>query len=215
MYKLLILLVFCILFGTASTPHAAAHSSDEPEYPRDSTVRFKAAGSYEQALQMWTTPEDINGWVAANFSYDRTRAMQLSEAQKERSERPPIYSPLEFFESKTGVCIDLSRFAAETLRRIDPNADPKYLMIEFDPIQIDGNTLRLHWLVSFRRDGKRYFFADSKRPGHIAGPYNDIQPFIKEYELYRGREIVSYREMDSYQKRQRASSLKQKRPEKP
>jgi hypothetical protein len=212
MYKLLRLLVFCILFGTASIPHAATLSSDEPEYPRDSTVRFKAAGSYEQVLQMWKTPEDINEWVAANFSYDRTRAMQLSETQKAKNERPPIYSPLEFFETKTGVCIDLSRFAVETLRRIDPNADPKYLMIEFDPIEIDGNTLRLHWLVSFRRDGKRYFFADSKRPGHIAGPYNDTQTFIKEYEQYRSREIVSYRELDSYQKRKRASSMQQKGP---
>lgn len=67
MYKLLILLALCILFGTASTPHAANLSSDEPEHPRDSTVWFKAASSYEQALQMWTAPEDINGWVAANF----------------------------------------------------------------------------------------------------------------------------------------------------
>jgi len=209
------LLALCFVCGTAGFTHAATLSSDEPEYPRDSTVQFKAAGSYEQALQIWKTPEDINGWVAANFSYDRARAMQLSETQKTKN-RPPIYNPAEFFASKAGVCIDLSRFVVETLRSIDPKADPKYLMIEFDPIQIDGHTLRLHWLVSFKRDGKYYFFADSKRPGHMAGPYNDLQTFIKEYGQYRGREIVAYRQLDSYRKRQRTlDSLQPKRPEKP
>jgi hypothetical protein len=199
----------------AGIPHAATLFSDEPEYPRDSTVPFKAADSYEQAIRIWKTPEDVNAWIAANFSYDRTRAMQLSETQKTKNERPSIYSPPAFFESKSGVCIDLSRFAVETLRRIAPNADPKYLMIEFDPIQIGGNTLRLHWLVSFSRDGKKYFFADSKRPGRIAGPYADTQTFIKEYERFRERKIVAYGELDSYQKRQRSLSIRKKAQEQP
>ena len=84
---------------------------------------------------------------------------------KEQGSSLPIYTPSEFFATKIGVCVDLSRFGVETLRRIDPKSDPKYLMIEFDPMQVAGNTLRLHWLASFRRDGKTYFFADSKRPG--------------------------------------------------
>ena len=74
-----------------------------------------------------------------------------------------IYNPSEFFDTKTGVCVDLARFGVETLRRIDPSSDPQYLMIEFEPIYLKGNMLRLHWLVRFKRDGKIYFFADSKR----------------------------------------------------
>ena len=96
-----------------------------------------------------------------------------------------IQAPSEFFDTKTGVCADLSRFGVETLRQIDPHSDPKYLMIEFEPMQIQRNTLRLHWLVSFRRDGHIYLFADSKRPGHMAGPYKDARAFIAEYEQYR------------------------------
>ena len=113
------------------------------------------------------------------------------------------------------MCVDLSRFGVETLRRIDPQSDPKYLMIEFDPIQIAGNTLRFHWLVSFKRDGKTYFFADSKRPGHIAGPYNDAREFINEYAQYRGRKIVAFRELESYQKQRRTKTLKLQAPKKP
>jgi hypothetical protein len=85
-------------------------------------------------------------------------------------------------------------------------------MIEFDPIQITGNTLRLHWLVSFKRNGKTYFFADSKRPGHIAGPYHDVREFINEYAQYRGRKIVAFREVESYQKQRRSQALKLQAP---
>ena len=214
MYKVLVLFVLFFLSGHDSILHAANPSSDEPEYTRDSTMPFKAVGSYEEAIQVWKTPEDINGWIAANFSYDTSRAMRLSETQRTKHESLSIYSPSEFFDSKAGVCVDLARFGVETLRKIHPQSDPKYLMIEFDPIQITGNTLRLHWLVSFKRDGKTCFFSDSKRPGHIAGPYNEVREFINEYAQYRGRKIVVYRELQSYQKQWRTEALKLQAPEK-
>lgn len=119
-----------------------------------------------------------------------------------------IYKPSEFFETKAGVCVDLARFGIETLRIIDPNSDPKYLMIEFDPIQINSNTFRLHWLVSFKKDGVKYFFCDSKSPGYIAGPFNSTQVFISEYEQYRDRKIVAYRELESYKKQRKSQSAK-------
>jgi hypothetical protein len=215
MHKRLALFSIFFLGGFFNLLHSAAPLSDEPEYPRDPTVVFKAASSYEQALKVWKTPEDINGWIAANFSCDRARALRLSETQRGKNERISIHDPSEFFDIKIGVCIDLSRFGVETLRRIDPLSDPKYLMIEFNPVQIKGNILRLHWLVSFRREGKIYFFADSKRPGHIAGPYKDVQAFMIEYEQYRGRKIVAFRELDSYEKQRRPQAQKQQRPRSP
>ena len=50
--------------------------------------------------------------------------------------------------------------------------------------------------------GKVFFFADSKRPGHIAGPYDSVAAFIGDYARYRGRRIVSYRELESYRRQQ-------------
>jgi hypothetical protein len=210
-----VLFALFFLGGLVNLIHSAGPSSDEPEYARDPTVVFKAASSYEQALKVWKTPEDINGWIAANFSYDRARALRLSETQRAKNERISIHDPSEFFDIKTGVCVDLSRFGVETLRRIDPLSDPKYLMIEFDPLQIKGNMLRLHWLVSFKRGGKTYIFADSKRPGHIAGPHKDLQTFITEYKQYRGRKIVAFRELDSYEKQRRTQAQKQQHPKNP
>jgi hypothetical protein len=103
----------------------------------------------------------------------------------------------------------------ETLRVIDPSSQPAFLMIEFAPAIVSGNTLRLHWLALHRRDGSYYFFADSNRPGHMAGPYETVGRFIQEYAQYRGRTVVSFREMESYERTPRKTGGKQYREERP
>ncbi len=213
MYRVLLLFVGLFASGCVSALDHADPLSDELEYTRDPTVPFETAVSYEQVLQVWKTPEEVNGWIGANFSYDAARALRLSETQRAKMEGISIYSPSEFFERKSGVCVDLSHFAVETLRKIDPNSDPKYVMIEFDPIQVKGNTLRLHWLARFKRDGKTYFFSDSKRPGHIAGPYDDPEAFIAEYEKFRGRKIIAFRESNSCEKQRRTLAPKRQTKE--
>jgi hypothetical protein len=208
MVKAVVLFILCFLAGHTPVLHPSEVPTDAPESPRDSSVFFKAADSFEHALKVWKTPEDMSAWLAAHFSYDTVRAARLSETQRTKKDAFPIYTPSQFFDQKSGVCVDVARFGVETLRRIDPQSHPKYLMIEFDPIQISGNTMRLHWLVSFKRNGKSYFFADSKRPGHIAGPYNETREFIDDYEQYRGRKVVAFRESESYQKQRRTQAQK-------
>ena len=208
-------MAICIL-SLSSISCAEKYLPDEPEIGRDETIsNQKGIASYAQALGVWKTAEDINEWVAGNFKYDRARAVNLSSNQKDRRKGIPIYEPAEFFETKTGVCVDLARFGVETLNKIDPDSEPKYLMIEFDPIRINGDTFRLHWLVSFKRDGRKYFFCDSKRPGLLAGPFDSTQAFIDEYERYRGRRVVSHREMESYKKKKKLKSVKAKRTKSP
>ncbi|MDD5335400.1 MAG: hypothetical protein PHS32_16835 [Rhodoferax sp.] len=203
-----LLAIFLAACGTTADP-----ASDAPERQRIRVGAFKDATSYSQALQVWRTAEDLNAWIGARFRYDMSRAMLLSESQRGRSGPLPIYPPHDFFTAPSGVCVDLSRFAVETLRQIDREAKANYLMIEFSPVTISGNTLRLHWLASFTRDGKYYFFADSKRPGHIAGPYANAAQFIAEYSVYRNRTIVAFRELDSYQRKRRTLAPKQSREE--
>ena len=198
----------------SSILYAAEDSSDAPEYARDPKTVFKAAESYEHALLVWKTPGRYHGVDSCQFLLRHgTSAARFSETQIEKQGPIAIYTPSEFFATKSGVCIDLSRFAVETLRAIDPQTDPQYIMIEFNPIQISVNIFRRHWLGSFKRDGKTYFFADSKRPGFIDGPYMICAEFIREYERYRARNIVTFREMGSFQKRQRTPALKLKASE--
>jgi hypothetical protein len=125
------------------------------------------------ALQGWRTVEDVNAWIGARFEYDIPRALRAVGDPANAERRLPIHAPQDFYVSPRGVCVDLARFGVETLRAVDPKSRPAYVMIEFDPVSISGNTLRRHWVVSFERNGQRFFFADSKRPGHIAGALCD------------------------------------------
>lgn len=217
--RMLVIAAASLAAGCAARPpqsdaaSAADPASDAPESGRATTVLAGAPGSYAEALQRWKNAEDVNTWIGARFEYDLERAMLLSETQRSRGGRMPIHEPAAFFAAARGVCVDLARFAVETLRAVDPASRPGYVMIEFNPVAIRGNTLRRHWVASFQRDGQTWFFADSKRPGHIAGPYADTQAFMAAYAKYRGREIVAFKEMDGYERKLRsASSATQRDP---
>ena len=207
----LVLSLMVTAAACASLPGTADPASDAPEGPGPDIAEFKDAPSYAQALGMWRTPEDVNAWIGARFRYDMARAMALSENQRGRAGPLPIHPAHEFFAAPSGICVDLSRFAVETLAQIDPRLEARYLMIEFAPVTVGGNTLRMHWLATFTREGKHYFFADSKRPGRIWGPYDGTREFIAEYAAYRNRQVVAFRELDSYQRKQRAIATKQSR----
>ena len=209
----LMLATVCCVCG--ATQPSADPASDAPETLRLPIAAFRDAPSYAQALRAWQSPEDVNAWIGARFEYDLSRALQLSETQRKRSGNVAIQEPQAFFAAPSGVCVDLSRFAVETLRQVDPEAAARYLMIEFAPLQLNGQTLRLHWLATFQRGGQFYFFADSKRPGVIAGPYASTRHFIDDYAAYRSRQIVAFRELESYQRQPRALAAKTLRAESP
>lgn len=210
MRKLSLLFIFLLSFSGCNAAHAAHLLPDEPASEPDLPAPSRSPESYNRALDAWKTAEDINRWVAVSFIYDKKRALGLSSHQKIKNNGLSIYDPAQFFKIKAGVCVDLARFGVETLKIIDPNSDPKYLMIEFDPIQINGNTFRLHWLVSFKKDGMKYFFCDSTRPGYIAGPYKSAQIFINAYKQYRNRGIVAHRELESYKKQKKSKPPKER-----
>lgn len=204
-----------VIAGCGSLPGSVDPASDAPEPQPPVRARITQAATYEEALERWRDAEDISAWVGARFEYDTSRALLLSETQRQKNGRMRIAGPQEFYASPRGVCVDLARFAVETLRAIAPESAPAYVMIEFDPVSLAGHTLRRHWVASFGRDGGRYFFADTRRPGHIAGPYASTQDFITEYAGYRGRKIVSFREAESYERRLRAIGARQARDERP
>ncbi len=165
--------------------------------------------SYEAASSQWKTVADVNQWIKENFHYSVERAKQLAENSAAR-EKTPIYTPTELYRLKKGVCIDLSRFAVETVNRMDTSKHVQYLMIEFEPIIIDSSIMKKHWMAAYRDSAGYYLFADSKRPGHIAGPYTDIDEFITEYQTFRGRKVVSRRLLPSYEKKKMKKMAQQK-----
>ena len=211
MRNLIAVLLAAWLGACSSLPERADPLSDAPDARASTAAAFVAPPSYDAALQSWRSADDVNAWIGARFEYDRPRALQLSETQRSQGSRLPIHPARAFYDAPQGVCVDLSRFAVETLRAIDPQARPAYVMIEFDPVSIGGNVLRRHWVATFERDGQHWFFADSKRPGHIAGPYRTTRDFIDDYARYRGRSVVAFRELDSFERKVRVMAVRQDR----
>jgi hypothetical protein len=200
---LLVLWVSGLLMSGAAAADGPASWPDAPDPAPPAFGRSDTGlpDSYEEALRTWRTPEDIAGWAGSRFVYHIERALQLSETGRRRGQAPAILTPGDLFAHPSGTCLDLARFAVETLQRIDPTARPRYLMIEFEPVQVQGVLLRRHWLATFRRDGAVYAFADSKRPRHVDGPYADTAGLVDAYERYRGRKIVRYEELDTFARR--------------
>lgn len=193
------------LLGACAAPVIHADpASDAPEVRVAAAQPVPRHASYAQALAAWRTPEDLEAWIGAFFEYDRGRALALSESARAAGRAPPIHAPAAFFDHPEGICVDLARFAVESLRQVAPGLKPRYLMIEFDPARLSGQVLRRHWIAMVQRDGQHWFLADSKRPGTVAGPYPDVEAFIADYARYRGRTIVSFGERDSFQRTTRS-----------
>ncbi|HVE50588.1 MAG TPA: hypothetical protein VNG69_13355 [Casimicrobiaceae bacterium] len=185
----------------------ASHAQRLPDEPAPRTVqsiRSSLPASYAAALAMWKSPEDIAQFIDATFQYDRARALELAENPDGSERRAAIHAPEALFAKPAGVCVDLARFGVETLHRIDTRYQPRYLMIEFEPITVSGRTLRRHWVALFERDSALWAFADSWRPGHVAGPYPSLDAFIADYALARDRKIVAWQLRDGFERRKRA-----------
>jgi len=206
---LLLLLWAPQAFAGPSVPIAGL--LDAPERPRPAQApTTQDPASYANALKTWRSVQDINDWIGRRFAYDLKRALKLSETQRAAGPAPAILTPEEFYARPQGVCVDLARFAKETTARIYPQGKPRYLMIEFEPVKIRGNVLRRHWLVIFQQDGAVYSFADSRRPGHTAGPYGSLEELVKDYEKYRGRRIASYKALSDFRKKAAAKKRQEK-----
>ena len=190
--------------------------SDAPEQRYAGAASPKEARTYAASLALWRDAEDVNAWIGARFEYDMQRALRLSETQRTNAGPLPIAVSGGVLRFAARACASTCR--ASRSRRcapIEPRSKPAYLMIEFAPVSIAGNTLRRHWLATFERDGKHYFFADSKRPGHLAGPYASLAEFVAEYASYRGRDVIAFRAVDTYERRTKAMAAKQSRADRP
>lgn len=207
------LVSICISFG------ANAQQLDKKELKlldvpeKNEVTKVKDSISYEQALVQWKSVADINRWIGLNFHYDISRAIALG-SKREQGPKPSIHAPAEMFSIKSGICVDISRFAFETLKKIAPETEAYYLMIDFEPIEIQGSTIRKHWVLAYKQDDNFYITADSKRPGHISGPHVTIDSFIEQYQAYRQRKIVSFKLLNDYKKKQKKRLAKVKKDSK-
>ena len=205
-------LIILLLLASSHFGHAQINLKKLSDSPNDTTYNKASVtypNSYSKALEQWVTVANVNDWIKNNFRYDMERAKKLAENGSERG-KIDIYSPDEFYQIKKGICVDLSRFAVETINSIDASINAQYLMIEFEPITIDGKIIRKHWISIYKDINGYYLLGDSKRPGYIAGPYEKVDDFIIEYQKYRERKIISWSVLMNYKKMKKKKTFAQK-----
>lgn len=187
--------------------------SDQPGACRVTSGEAKQSGSFTESVQRWTSIQELNNWIGHNFIYDKERMARFGQ-NVSASEKGQVYSPEELFNGRSGVCFDLSRFSYEALTQM-PLAEKieslKYVKIKFEPIEINGAKIRMHWLIAYQFAGKFYFTADSRCPGRLYGPYDSVEKFQECYAAFRGRKIESLELVDTYKKRLAKKKLKTSR----
>jgi hypothetical protein len=113
-----------LLGACAALPERADPLSDAPEARSQSAAGFVAPPSYSAALQTWRRAEDVNAWIGARFEYDRARALQLSETQRNQGSRLPIHPAAAFYERRKASAstsrASRSRRCARSTRRPSP-----------------------------------------------------------------------------------------------
>jgi len=132
-----LLLASCAASGPAGEIKADP-ASDAPQARPSRSAAVDRPGTYADAVATWRSPADVNAWIDSYFEYDTERAMKLSENRRSQGPSVQIHPPEAFYARPAGVCVDLARFAVETLRQVAPSAQGSYLMIEFDPLVIAG-----------------------------------------------------------------------------
>jgi hypothetical protein len=203
---LVLLLGAAAVAQETAAPTPAWPDAPDPTYSRPTQAHKPA--TYREALARWKSADELNAWIGSSFVYDPARALALSETARSAGPSSAVMEPEPFFDRPRGVCIDLARFAVAALRQIEPQSRSAYLMIEFEPVEVSGMVLRRHWLARLQRADGHYFLADSRRPGHLAGPYSSVADFVANYAAYRGRTIVSYRLEQSHERRLRTRAVK-------
>jgi hypothetical protein len=152
----LLLLFFLILFCCATAP----------------------IKTYDETVSEWKSYKDVAKWMSSYFSYDMRRFDESMSEWRSYKKYLSIRTPQETFELKSGVCFDATRFAKETLNRIDPSYEAEIVFIVRD--------IHPHFACSFQKDGKLYIMdygATYQSLIGVHGPYNSLGEYWKFLEL--------------------------------
>ncbi len=159
--------------------------------------------NFEKTVQGWDSIQDLNNWIGHYFEYDKVRMAQFGSNVPD-DKKGQVYTPDQLLDGRTGVCFDLSRFAYESIKHMPMNPKVEYLKyarINFEPKEINGAIIKMHWMVEYKINGKYYFTGDSRCPGRVYGPYDAVDKFQQCYSAFRGRTINSIQLVDTYKKK--------------
>lgn len=137
----------------------------------------QAAPTYEETLAGWKSYEDVGKWMADNFSFNSTRLDQAQDRVQAMGPKGLLaHAPEKTFASRQGYCVDAAHFAIQSLNRVNPEYNARYIFIR------NGSSATHHWVAGFMVGGK--IMVMDYGPGNewrairgIHGPYDSLQQY--------------------------------------
>ena len=157
------LLLFLLLFSAALILFASTSVS---------------AQGYEEVVAQWRSYEDVANWMEKYYTYDQEKFKGSLETYSAENP-PPIKTPQQSFEEKSGLCFDAAYFAQQTLNRIDPSYEAEIVFIRNRPYYKPN-----HYVCAFKKDGHLYIMdygIPFENLRGVFGPYTSLEQYLKFY----------------------------------
>jgi hypothetical protein len=136
------------------------------------------ARSYDEMVSQWRSYDDVANWMGRYYSYDWKKFKNSLEIYAVEN-LPPVKTPRESFEEKSGLCFDAAHFAKETLNRIDPSYEAEIVFIQNRPYYKPN-----HYVCSFKKDGQLYIMdygLPFKNLRGVFGPFPSLDQYLEFY----------------------------------
>ncbi len=141
---------------------------------------FAGATPYEDALASWQSYEDVGNWLNSSFSFDKNRQRTIQRRLKTQGPSGLLVrGPAKLYKSRKGYCADAANFAIESVNRIDPSYNARWVFIRNEKGRPH------HWVAAFDHDGKLYIMDYGtgrkwRAMQGVHGPYASLE----EYRTY-------------------------------
>lgn len=159
------------------------------ETPREShfPTERPSTRSYSETVSAWKSYKEFARWMEKEFTLD------LDRFKRYEGKFPPPRTPEETFDLRSGIYVDATVLAKETLNRINPSYKARIVVIIMRPYGYN------HYVCSFR-DGGKIWIMDYGTPYRevtgLFGSYNSLEEYRIFYEknhpLKRKIEAVTY-----------------------
>jgi hypothetical protein len=136
-----------------------------------------ASVSYKEATSTWKSYEEVGKWLDNNFIFDNDRSQRI--VYRLKTQGPTgllVKNPEKLFKHKRGYCADATHFSIETLNKIDPDYNARWVLI------LNDYGHPHHWVAAFDYEGKLYIMdygAGEKWAAMkgIHGPYDSLNEY--------------------------------------
>lgn len=143
------------------------------------TAASVTPSAYEAAIGKWTTYQDVANWLKSNFTFDHSRLSTILFRTRQSGPAGLLArGAAATYNVKSGYCTDAAAFAIQSLNRINPDYQARYVFIKNRYGQPH------HWVAGFMVNGKIMVMDYGASPewggmNGVHGPYDSLDQYAE------------------------------------